>query len=124
MIPFTIHRGPGVFGTTLSVAQMRFIAGLCIPANANCFSQTYTYKGIYGHISKFELALSRRFVHAGRMASFVSADCPARGSSSSAVLPLVKVALEYPFEISRSRSQVVTRRCEVSAPRPRRHTSS
>jgi hypothetical protein len=123
VIPFTIHRAHGIFGTILSVEQMRFIAGICARGHSNCFSQTYTYKGIYGHISKFELTLDRQFVHAGKRISVVSADCPASGSSSSAVFPLVKVNLAYPQAISRS--QVATRRCEVfKAPRHRRRKGS
>jgi hypothetical protein len=113
VIPFTIHKVHGIFGTILSVEQMRFIAGICARGHSNCFSQTYTYKGIYGHISKFELTLDRQFVHAGKRTSVVSADCPASGGSSSATFPLVRVNLAYPGVISRS--QVATRRCEVSA---------
>jgi hypothetical protein len=122
VIPFTIHRAHGIFGTILSVQQMRFIAGICARGHSNCFSQTYTYKGIYGHISKFELTLDRQFVHAGKRTSVVSADCPASGSSSSTIFPLVKVNLAYPG--ASSRSQVATRRCEVSASRHHRRKRS
>lgn len=122
VIPFTIQRAAhGVFGTILSVEQMRFIAGICARGHSNCFSQTYTYKGIYGHISKFDLTLDRRFVHAGNRTSVVSADCPARDGSSSAILPIVKVDLGYG---AISRSQIATRRCEVSASRHRRRKGS
>jgi hypothetical protein len=119
VIPLTIYKAPGVFATTLSVQHMQFIAGICQRGYSNCFSQTYTYKGVYGHISKFELTLDRQFVHAGKRTSVVSADCPARGRSSSAIFPLVKVNLSFPWPIF-SRSQVAARRCEVSAPRHRR----
>ncbi len=116
VIPFTIYKAHGVFGTVLSVQHMRFIAGKCQRGYPNCFSQTYTYKGIYGHISKFELTLHRQFFHAGRRISVVNADCPASGSSSSAVFPLVKVNLTYPE--ANSLSQVAARKCEVfKAPR-------
>jgi hypothetical protein len=122
VIPFTIHKVHGIFGTILSVEQMRFITGICAPGHPNCFSQTYTYKGIYGHISKFEITLDRQFVHAGRRASVVRADCPAGDGSSSATFPLVKVNLSYSGAISRS--QVATRRCEVSASRHRHRKRS
>lgn len=122
VIPFTIYKADGVYGTILLVQHMQFIAGICARGHSNCFSQTYTYKGIYGHISKFELTLARQFVHAGKRTSVVSADCPASDGSSSAIFPLVKVDLAYPEAISRS--QVVTRRCEVSAPRHRRRKGS
>lgn len=101
---------------------MRFIAGICRPPGGNCFSQTYTYKGIYGHISKFELTLHRHFVHAGKRTSVVSADCPAGDGSSSASFPLVKVNLVYPY--GRLQSQIATRRCKVSVPRHRRRKRS
>jgi hypothetical protein len=123
VIPFTIEKPHGVFGTVLWVQHMQFIAGICARGYSNCFSQTYTYKGIYGHISKFEITLDRQFVHAGKRTSVVSADCPASGSSSSAVFPLVKVNLTYPYP-ARPLSQVATRRCEISAPRHRRRKGS
>jgi hypothetical protein len=118
VIPFTIYKAHGVFGTILPGEHMQLIAGACAPGHPGCFSQTYTYKGIYGHISKFELTLDRQFVHAGKRISVVSADCPASDGSSSATFPLVKVDLAYSEAISRS--QVATRRCEVSASRRRR----
>jgi hypothetical protein len=117
VIPFTIEKTHGAYGTALHVAQMRFIAGKCRRGHPNCFSQTYTYKGIYGHISKFELTLGRQFAHAGEKTSLVSADCPARNGSSSASFPFVKVDLTYPYPGAISRSQGATRRCEVSARR-------
>jgi hypothetical protein len=117
VIPFTIEKARGVYGTILYVHQMQRIAGICRRGHPNCFSQTYTYKGIYGHISKFELTLDRQFAHAGKRTSVVSADCPARKGTSSASFPLVNVGLAYPYPNAISRSQVATRRCEVSAPR-------
>jgi hypothetical protein len=123
VIPFTIYKAHGVYGTILSVQQMRLIAGKCARGHPNCFSQTYTYKGIYGHISKFELTLDRQFVHAGKRMSIVSADCPTSRSSSSAVFPLVKVNLTY--REASSLSQAATRRCEVfKAPRHHRRKGS
>jgi len=118
VIPFTIRPSTGIFGTTLAVEQMRFIAGICAPGHSNCFSQTYTFKGIYGHISKFELTLHRQFIHRGKRASLVNADCPASHGSSSMSFPLVEVNLAYPE--ATTRSQVVTGRCQVAAPRRHR----
>ena len=111
VIPFTIRPSTGEFGTTLSVEQMRFIAGICAAGRSNCFSQTYTYKGIYGHISKFELTLHGQFVHRDKKVSLVSAECPVKGGSSSGFFPLVKVNLAYPE--ATTRSQVASGRCEV-----------
>lgn len=124
VIPFTIYKTQGVYGTVLSVEQMRRIAGICRRGHPNCFSQTYTYKGIYGHISKFELTLDRQFAHAGKRTSVVSADCPARKGSSSASYSFVKVDLAYPYPNAITRSQVATRRCEVPTPRYRRRKRS
>ena len=124
VIPFTIEKTHGDYGTALYVNQMRVIAGICAPKHSNCFSQTYTYNGIYGHISKFELTLDRHFIHRGRQTSLLSADCPASRRSSSAVFPLVRVQLAYPYPDATSRSQVATRRCEVSAPRHLHRTRS
>jgi len=123
VIPFTIEKTRGAYGTALYADQMRRIAGICLRGHPNCFSQPYTYKGIYGHISKFELTLGHQFAHARKKTSVVSADCPARNGTSSTSFPLVKVNLTYPVDFSPPypdavvRSEVATRRCEVSAPR-------
>jgi hypothetical protein len=117
VIPFTIYKTQGVYGTTLSVEHMRFINGKCQRGHSNCFSQTYTYKGIYGHISKFDLTLDRHFAHAGKRTSVVSADCPAHKGSSSAGFPLVEVDLAYPYPDVTSHSQVATSHCEVAPQR-------
>jgi hypothetical protein len=124
VIPFTISKVRGIYGTVLSAEHMRAIAGICQRGHPNCFSQTYSYEGIYGHISKFELALDRHFVRGGRRISAVSADCPARNGSSSATFPLVKVNLAYPYPEAISQSKVATGRCEVSAPRHLRRKRS
>lgn len=124
VIPFTISKVRGIYGTILSAGHMRSIAGICLRGHPNCFSQTYTYKGIYGHISKFELTLARQFARGGKRISVVSADCPARNGSSSASFPLVKVNLAYPYPYAILRSKVATGRCEVSAPRHLRRKRS
>jgi hypothetical protein len=124
VIPFTIYHEHGEFATVLAVHEMEFIAGICAPGRQTCFSQTYTYKGIYGRISKFEVTLEHQFIYAGKRISLVSADCPASRGSSSAILPVVKVSLAYPAYPARPLSQVATRRCEVSAPRRHRRKGS
>jgi hypothetical protein len=98
---------------------MQFIAGICAKGHPNCFSQTYTYKGIYGRISRFELTLARRFVHAGRKVSLVNAECPAGAGSSQAVVPLARFDLTYARAFPRT--QIATGTCEVSSPRPHHH---
>ena len=117
VLPFAITRHGGPFATVMSVRHMQFIAGECAKGHPDCFSQTYTYKGIYGRISKFELTLSRRFVHAGKPASLVSAGCPARRGTASATFPLAEVVLDYSFPEEGAVLRQASRRCEVLAPR-------
>jgi hypothetical protein len=95
---------------------MRFIAGECTIGYPNCFSQTYTYEGIYGHISRFEMTLGRRFLDARRTVSFVNADCPAPAGASIAHRLLAVLSVSYPGQLLPE--QIATRRCEVS----RRHS--
>jgi hypothetical protein len=114
VIPFKIAAGHGVFGTSLAVRRMRIIQGICI--HPNCFSP-YTLKGVYGHISKFELSLHRTFVRAGekQKRSFVSARCPAASNEREATPPLLKVSLDYFGELADegTRSATVARRCRA-----------
>jgi len=96
---------------------MSQLQGECQRAHPNCFAQPYALKGVYGHISSFEMSLHRRFAHAGKVASFVSADCPARGSLPGVTLPLVKTVLDYARlngEAPDSVSGVASRQCKVS----------
>jgi hypothetical protein len=79
VIPFRIETSHGIFGTRLHVRKMSNILGMCARGHPDCFAQPYRLKGIYGHISDFELSLHRIFVAAGKRTSFVSAYCPARG---------------------------------------------
>jgi hypothetical protein len=118
VLPFAIEKTRGGFATALWVRHMEFIAGVCAIGHPECFSQTYTYKGVYGHISRFELTLDRRFVHAGKPTSLVSADCPAPRGTASATLPLAEVNLDYAEGGGVSRE--ASRRCAVLAPRRRR----
>lgn len=119
VVPFTISKVRGIYGTVLSAEHMQHIAGICQRGHPGCFSQAYTYEGIYGHISKFELALDRKFSRRGKRISVVSADCPSPNGSSSATFPLMKVNLAYPYPHAILRSQVAAARCEVSTPRRR-----
>lgn len=132
VIPFTIRPGEGSLGTMLTVAQMRFIAGICAYGHPNCFAQTYTFKGIYGHISKFDMTLARGFVHAGRRVGLISAECPARRPARALTLPLARVDLTYSRPVTPrggiSLSARVSRHCEVARARggfpPRGHAAS
>jgi hypothetical protein len=95
VIPFQIAKAQGAFGTSLVVPQMRHIAGICAPGHPNCFAQPYTLKGVYGHISNFEMSLHRIFAPAGKRSSFVSARCPASNKRPEAIFPLSQTSLYY-----------------------------
>jgi hypothetical protein len=95
VIPFQITKAHGAFGTSLVVRKMRRIQGECVKVHPNCFAQPYVLKGVYGHISSFELSLHRLFAHAGERESFVSADCPAPAKRPEATFPLTRASLEY-----------------------------
>lgn len=109
VIPFKITSERGAFGTGLVVRRMRTIAGACI--HPGCFSPYYL-KGVYGHISKLELFLHRRFADAGERDSFVNARCPARGEMPEATFPATRVDLKYTSGDSLAAS--ANRECRVS----------
>jgi hypothetical protein len=85
VIPFKVAKESGAFGTSLTVRRMQDIHGICI--KPNCFSP-YTLKGIYSHISKFELSLHRRFRHRTERDSFLNARCPEQARFSLAGISL------------------------------------
>jgi hypothetical protein len=95
VIPFAIEPGKGGFGTSLVADKMHLLHGKCPRGRPNCFAQPYNFKGIYGHISRFRLFLSRRFRAQGRRRSVVSASCPIGGHAPR--YPLEQVALHYAF---------------------------
>jgi len=113
VIPFRVDEDHGAFGSSLVVPKMRNIQGQCRRGVTNCFSQPYTLKGIYAHISDFELSLHRRFAHDGRRQSVVNARCPAPADRAEAVFPLANVSLSY--SSGASLSSVSTGRCRIAA---------
>jgi hypothetical protein len=114
VIPFQIEKAHGPFGTSLVVHKMSQLQGECERTYPNCFAQPYSLKGVYGHISMLELSLKRRFVHAGKWESFLSADCPAGGHQSVANSQF-GVSLRYNSGSSLGdESATVLRRCKVS----------
>ena len=66
LIPFEIAKAHGAFATSLVVRKMRDIKGKCRRGYSGCFAQPYTFKGVYGHISRLEFSLHRRFTHAAK----------------------------------------------------------
>lgn len=79
MIPFTIRKAKGSFGTDLSVSTqaMARLQGRCASENPYCFYSPHRLVGAYGRISSFEMSLHRMFRGEGGPASFVNAVCPA-----------------------------------------------
>lgn len=112
VIPFQIAKAHGAFGTSLVVPQMRHIAGICARGHPNCFAQPYTLKGVYGHISNFEMSLHRIFAHTGKRGSFVSARCPVPGKRPEANFPLAQTSLHYAG--GNSLTAAVNGKCRVS----------
>jgi hypothetical protein len=108
VIPFKITSERGAFGTSLTVRRMRIITGVCI--HPNCFSP-YTLKGVYGHISRLELSLHRRFAHARERDSFISTRCPTQGKTSEATFPVMRASLDYTS--GDSLAATVNRKCRV-----------
>ncbi len=113
VIPFQIEKAHGAFRTSLVVRKMRRILGRCAGYRPNCFSQPYTLKGVYGHISRFELTLKRRFTRAGGRESFVNADCPARGRQLSAGFEGVSVNYDQGSRLG-GEGATLLGRCEVA----------
>lgn len=96
VIPFELQAAAEPYATSLSVRRMSQIQGLCARGHPNCFAQPYRLKGIYSHISEFQIDLHRRFQHHGSQASFVSAECSLPSGEKKANFPLASVLLRYP----------------------------
>lgn len=110
VVPFEIKKVAGV-GTRLIARKMRNVKGICRP-HPDCFGQRYSFEGIYGHISNFEMSLHRTFFDSGTRKSFVSARCPAPGRMMEASLPVLKVSLDY--GLGSSLAATVRGNCRVS----------
>ncbi|HXR29647.1 MAG TPA: hypothetical protein VN752_00730 [Solirubrobacterales bacterium] len=92
VIVFELRKSAGTFGTTL--------IGTLPPIASS-----------YGYISAFDLALARRYTHAGKRKSFAAADCPAPAGFTSAPFPLARASFE--FDDGRSVSAKLVRECKV-----------
>lgn len=91
VLPFQIERTARAFGTRLIVRHMRRVLGKPV------YSGAYQFRGVYGHISKFELSLHRLFRRHGKRESIVSTDCPRPDHPMIDVpfFPLVRVSFAY-----------------------------
>jgi len=96
VIPFELRSAAEPYATSLGVRRMSQIQGLCARGRPNCFAQPYRLKGIYSHISEFQLSLHRRFWHAGSHESFVGAECAVARGQKEATFSLATMNLSYP----------------------------
>lgn len=115
VIPFTIRKARGGFGTDLSVSTqaMARLQGLCASSNPYCFYSPHKLVGAYGRISSFEMSLHRTFRGDGGRASFVNAVCPAPRGFRQVNLRLMDVHLNFLSGPPPS-STAVVRRCIAS----------
>ncbi len=97
VIPFTIEKADGSFGTDLSVSTqaMAGLEGKCTTRNPYCFYSPHKLVGAYGRISSFEMSLHRRYRGVDERVSFVNAVCPAPRGFRQVNLRLVDVHLNY-----------------------------
>lgn len=94
VIPFTVSRTSGTFGTTLTAPIARFLN-----------------KWVY--VSRFEFVLGRRFSYHGREHGFVQASCPAPRGSDEAIVPFARVTFKFPT--SKTLRTTLVRSCYVRA---------
>jgi hypothetical protein len=96
VIPFTIGKAEGRFGTDLSVSTqaMARLQGICA-RNPYCFYSPHKLVGAYGQISSFEMSLHRTYRGERGPATFVSAVCPAPRGFRQVNLRLADVRLNY-----------------------------
>jgi hypothetical protein len=92
VLPFTVHRRPGDFGTALVAV---------VPPDL----------GPWPHLARFELTLSRRFSHRGRPRSFLNAECPVPAAFTAGIFPFARAT--YTFARGRSISTTIVRGCHV-----------
>ena len=98
VIPFTMRKADGRYGTTLSVSRrsMRSIKGKCASGHPYCFAPNpYTLEGVYGHISDLRMSLHRVLRKQRRRLSFVKGHCPLPSDASIGDFPLLRLSLAY-----------------------------
>jgi hypothetical protein len=114
VLPFRLGKAHGAFGSSLTVRRMSVAIGSCAKGHPDCFDEPYTFEGIYGQISSFEMSLHRSFQQAGARQSFVAARCPAPSNTSEATFPIVRANLAYLSEDGAGPlTATATGRCEA-----------
>lgn len=76
VIPMTVRRGGGAFGTVLSARFPRIAAG-------------------YGYLTGFEMVIDRSFRHRGKRQSYVTASCPAPRAFRRVSFELARVTYRF-----------------------------
>ena len=92
VLPFTIKRSGGEYGTTLSASLPRVT-------------------GDWGFVTAISMRLDRRFKSRGKTHSYLAADCPAPKGFPGASFPLAKAT--FAFEGGRTLAPVMNRTCKV-----------
>ena len=93
VLPFTISRTAGAYGTQLEASLPRVT-------------------GDWGFVTGISMRLDRRFRSGGRTHSYLAADCPAPKGFPGAVFPLAKAS--FVFEGGRTLAPVMNRTCKVA----------
>lgn len=92
VLPFTIGRASGAFGTMLTTS----------------FPEA---TGEWGYVTGLEMNLHRRFVYRGRTRGYLSAGCPAPKGLTLVPFPLARTSFE--FDSGLTISTTLTRACRV-----------
>jgi hypothetical protein len=92
LVPMTVHRGSGAFGTVLRARFPAIAAG-------------------YGYLTGFEMVIHRTFTHRGKRRSYVVASCPAPSEFNRVAFELARVT--YTFENGLKVRNAALRSCAV-----------
>jgi DNA-binding beta-propeller fold protein YncE len=92
VLPFSIDRGRGVYGTVLETSLPQVT-------------------GDWGYVTGLTLRLGRRFAYRGHAHSYISASCPAPKGFPGAVFPLMRISFD--FGGGPDLSSILTRNCKV-----------
>lgn len=76
LVPMTVHKGSGAFGTVLRARFPKIAAG-------------------YGYLTGFEMVIDRNFTYRGRRQSYVTASCPAPAGFNKVSFELARVTYAF-----------------------------
>jgi len=92
LVPMSIHRGSGAFGTVLRARFPTIAAG-------------------YGYLTGFEMVIDRSFSHGGKRQNYVEASCPAPPGFNKVSFELARVT--YSFRNGVTVKNAALRSCKV-----------